>query len=155
MLTYPARVSARIFGCPVVAEPVKEGESLLKAAIGVCVRLTDRHVHHHHLRRSTSSILHHPTPSQYITMIATAVLPRVALRSANTSVRTALPLRRGFATSRVDLANTLVFLEHKKGIFNPATLSALTAAQKLGGDIDALVVGGESEASEVAEKAAK
>lgn len=88
-------------------------------------------------------------------MIATAVLPRVALRSANTSVRTALPLRRGFATSRVDLANTLVFLEHKKGIFNPATLSALTAAQKLGGDIDALVVGGESEASEVAEKAAK
>ncbi|KAJ1018636.1 hypothetical protein NDA13_006327 [Ustilago tritici] len=88
-------------------------------------------------------------------MIATAVLPRVALRSANTSVRIALPLRRGFATSRVDLANTLVFLEHKKGIFNPATLSALTAAQKLGGNIDALVVGGESEASEVAEKAAK
>ncbi len=38
---------------------------------------------------------------------------RVALRSA------ALPLRRGFATSRVDLANTLVFLEHKKGTFNP------------------------------------
>lgn len=88
-------------------------------------------------------------------MIATTMLPRVALRGASSSVRSALPLRRGFATSRVDLANTLVFLEHKKGTFNPATLSALTAAQKLGGDIDALVVGSEAEASDVAEKAAK
>lgn len=88
-------------------------------------------------------------------MIATTnMLPRVALRGAS-SVRSALPLRRGFATSRVDLANTLVFLEHKKGTFNPATLSALTAAQKLGGDIDALVVGSEAEASDVAAKAAK
>ena len=83
-------------------------------------------------------------------MIATTMLPRVALRT-----RAALPLRRGFATSRVDLANTLVFLEHKKGTFNQAALSALTAAQKLGGDIDALVVGAEGEAKEVAEKAAK
>ncbi|ETS61450.1 hypothetical protein PaG_04483 [Moesziomyces aphidis] len=85
-------------------------------------------------------------------MIATAMLPRVSLRTAAAS---ALPLRRGFATSRVDLANTLVFLEHKKGTFNPAALSALTAAQKLGGDIDALVVGSEAEASDVASKAAK
>lgn len=87
-------------------------------------------------------------------MIAAAMLPRSALRGAS-SVRAALPLRRGFATSRVDLAKTLIFLEHKKGVFNPATLSALTAAQKLGGDLDALVVGAEAEASDVAEKAAK
>lgn len=87
-------------------------------------------------------------------MIATTMLPRVALRSASTA-RTALPLRRGFATCRVDLANTLVFLEHKKGNFAAATLSALTAAQKLGGDIDALVVADEALASQVAEKATK
>ncbi|PWZ01789.1 putative electron transfer flavo protein alpha chain precursor [Testicularia cyperi] len=87
-------------------------------------------------------------------MACTRITPRMsALRTAGAP--TLLVARRGFATSRVDLANTLVFLEHKKGTFNPAALSALTAAQKLGGDVDALVVGSESEASEVADKAAK
>lgn len=95
--------------------------------------LSLHHITNHH---HTFSLHHHNC-----TMIATAMLPRVALRSAFSVSRT-LPLRRGFATSRVDLANTLIFLEHKKGNFAAATLSALTAAQKLGGDIDALVVGG-------------
>ena len=63
--------------------------------------------------------------------------------------------KRGFATSRVDLANTLLFLEHKKGVINPASLSALTAAKKLGGEIHGLVVAGESEAEEVAKAASK
>ncbi|WFD22682.1 Electron transfer flavoprotein alpha-subunit [Malassezia equina] len=68
--------------------------------------------------------------------------------------RAAVPLRT-FATSSSCNANTLLFVEHKKGAINPATLSALTAAQKLGGEIHALVAGSPSEAKSVAEAAAK
>lgn len=62
---------------------------------------------------------------------------------------------RTFATSSSRLANTLLFLEHKKGEINPASLSALTAASKLGGDVHALVVGKSDEAKAIAEKASK
>lgn len=62
---------------------------------------------------------------------------------------------RCFSTSRVDFANTLLFLEHKKGVINPASRSAITAATKLGGDIHGLLVGTEKEAGEVLEKAKK
>jgi len=48
---------------------------------------------------------------------------------------------RLFSTSRIQLANTLLFVEHKNGKINPASLVALTAAGKIGGDVDGLVVG--------------
>lgn len=48
---------------------------------------------------------------------------------------------RLFSTSRVSLGNTLLFVEHKNGKINPASLVALTAAGKVGGDVDGLVVG--------------
>lgn len=48
---------------------------------------------------------------------------------------------RAFSTSRINLASTLVFVEHKNGKINPASLVALTAAGKIGGDVDGLVVG--------------
>lgn len=62
---------------------------------------------------------------------------------------------RTFATSSSRLANTLVYLEHKNGEINPASLSALTAATKLGGDIHGIVLGSSKDAKAVGEKAAK
>lgn len=50
---------------------------------------------------------------------------------------------RLFSTSRVQLGNTLLFVEHKNGKINPGSLVALTAASKIGGDVDGLVVGGD------------
>ncbi|KAL4402681.1 Electron transfer flavoprotein alpha-subunit [Malassezia pachydermatis] len=78
-----------------------------------------------------------------------------AVRSAfRAGARAAVPFRT-FATSSSRAANTLLFLEHKNGAINPASLSALTAAQKLGGEIHGLVTGRASEAKKVAEEAAK
>lgn len=79
-----------------------------------------------------------------------SMLSRVALRSVS-HVSSA----RGFATSQAHLASTLVFLEHKKGVFNAAALSALTAAQQIGGDVDGFVVAKEGEVKDVADKASK
>lgn len=81
------------------------------------------------------------------------IVPRTAPTVLRAASRTATPAR-GFATSSAALANTLVFLEHKNGALSPASLSAVTAAQKLGGDVHGLVLGG-SDAKDVAEKAAK
>jgi electron transfer flavoprotein alpha subunit len=50
---------------------------------------------------------------------------------------------RLFSTSRIQLANTLLFIEHKNGKLNPGSLVALTAASKIGGEVDGLVVGGD------------
>ncbi|KAN0064377.1 Electron transfer flavoprotein alpha-subunit [Thecaphora frezii] len=88
-------------------------------------------------------------------MIASRCLPRLALRAQPSLAATTLLRARGFATSRVDLATTLLFLEHKKGAFNATTLAAVTAAQKLGGDIHGLVVAAEDAAEDIANKAAK
>ncbi|WFD01560.1 Electron transfer flavoprotein alpha-subunit [Malassezia obtusa] len=78
-----------------------------------------------------------------------ARLSRMALPGLNRA-----PVRT-FASSSSRLANTLLFVEHKKGEINPASLSALTAASKLGGDVHALVVGKSDEAKSIADKAAK
>lgn len=48
---------------------------------------------------------------------------------------------RTFATSRSVLAQTLLILEHKKGTIAAGSLVAATAASKVGGDVDALIVG--------------
>ena len=68
--------------------------------------------------------------------------------------RAATPLR-AFSTSSMRQANTLLFVEHKNGVINPASLSAVTAAQKFGGEIHALVTGSSSHAKAVAEAASK
>lgn len=68
--------------------------------------------------------------------------------------RAAVPLR-SFSTSSSRFANTLLFVEHKNGSINPASLSALTAAQKLGGEVHALVTGSAEHAKAVADAAAK
>ncbi|KDN39913.1 electron transfer flavo protein, alpha subunit [Tilletiaria anomala UBC 951] len=78
-------------------------------------------------------------------------LGKLAIRSSGAATLGA----RSFSSSRSSLASTLLFVEHRKGEINPATLSALTAAQKLGGDVHAAVVGSESEVEGVADKVAK
>ncbi len=81
-------------------------------------------------------------------MIATTMLPWRALdrrSSSSQGIRYfACRPRQHFGLPRA-----------QEGYLQPRALSALTAAQQLGGDIDALVVGSEAEASDVAEKAAK
>ncbi|CAE6486247.1 unnamed protein product [Rhizoctonia solani] len=53
-------------------------------------------------------------------------------------------------------SNTLLFLEHSHGAIEPASLSALTAAQQLKGKVTVLVVGGEdAEVQKVVEEAKK
>ncbi|UZJ53478.1 hypothetical protein CBS101457_002798 [Exobasidium rhododendri] len=56
---------------------------------------------------------------------------------------TATITSRLFSSSRIQLGNTLLFIEHKNGAINAASLVALTAAGKIGGDVDGLVVGAE------------
>ena len=62
-------------------------------------------------------------------------------------------LVRAYATSSPPHA--LVLLEHRQGIIDPSSLSALTAATQLGGPITGLVVGGPDEVHDVVEKAKK
>ncbi|PWN54483.1 putative electron transfer flavo protein alpha chain precursor [Violaceomyces palustris] len=88
-------------------------------------------------------------------MLTATLLPGLARASTSSVHASTLLARRTFSTSRVDLANTLLFLEHKKGAINPASLSALTAARKLGGEIHGLVIGSQSEVEQVADKATK
>ena len=51
--------------------------------------------------------------------------------------------RRAFARSYATATSphALVFLEHRGGVLESGSLSALTAAEQLGGEISALVVG--------------
>ncbi|CAE7138998.1 unnamed protein product [Rhizoctonia solani] len=64
-------------------------------------------------------------------------------------------LLRTYATP-TGSSNTLLFLEHSQGAIEPASLSALTAAQQLKGNVTALVVGGEdAEVQKVVEEAKK
>jgi electron transfer flavoprotein alpha subunit len=49
--------------------------------------------------------------------------------------------------------HSLVFLEHRQGNLDSASLSALTAASQLGGEVTGLVIGNPEEASSVVEKA--
>ncbi len=60
---------------------------------------------------------------------------------------------RAYATAHSPHA--LVFLEHKDGVIEPSSLSALTAAQQLGGSVTGLVVGGPDQVPTVLERAKK
>ncbi|KAH9931168.1 electron transfer flavoprotein alpha subunit [Epithele typhae] len=70
---------------------------------------------------------------------------RSALRAA--------PLSRRYATAPGPHA--LVFLEHRDGIIDAGSLSALTAAQELGGQVTGLVIGSPEQVKGVVEKARK
>ena len=60
---------------------------------------------------------------------------------------------RAYATAHSPHA--LVFLEHKDGVIEQSSLSALTAAQQLGGPVTGLVVGGPDQVPAVLEGAKK
>ena len=51
--------------------------------------------------------------------------------------------------------HALVFIEHSQGILEPGSLSALTAAQQLGGEVSGLIVGSSEHVQGVVEKAKK
>lgn len=69
-----------------------------------------------------------------------------------TSLRSPI-VARGYAT--LSTPNTLILLEHKADAIVPATLNAITAAKKLGGNLTALIVGEEAHTKNVVEKAKK
>ncbi|KAF9263374.1 electron transfer flavoprotein, alpha subunit [Marasmius fiardii PR-910] len=60
---------------------------------------------------------------------------------------------RAYSTSTSPHA--LIFLEHREGVIEPGSLSALTAAGQLGGSITGLVVGGSDQVPEVVDKLKK
>ncbi|TFK23668.1 electron transfer flavo protein alpha-subunit [Coprinopsis marcescibilis] len=60
---------------------------------------------------------------------------------------------RSYATATKPHA--LVFLEHNQGVLEPGSLSALTAAEQLGGQVSALIVGGASHVASAVEQAKK
>lgn len=62
-------------------------------------------------------------------------------------------LTRSYATGTSPHA--LVFLEHQQGVLESGSLSALTAAQQLGGEVSGLIVGGSEHVQGVVEKAKK
>ena len=63
------------------------------------------------------------------------------------------PAFRTYATAANPHA--LVYLEHSGGVIDSASLSALSAAQKLGGPVTGLLVGSAEEVKEVLPKAQK
>lgn len=77
---------------------------------------------------------------------STRMFSRCALRST-------VLAQRSYAT--LTTPNTLILLEHKADAIVPATLNAITAAKKLGGNLTALIVGEEAETKAVVEKAKK
>lgn len=60
---------------------------------------------------------------------------------------------RGYATAKPPHA--LVFLEHRAGVIDSGSLSALAAAQQLGGELTGLVLCAPDEVKAVAEEAQK
>jgi electron transfer flavoprotein alpha subunit len=64
---------------------------------------------------------------------------------------------RAFSRSYATPASphALVFLEHRQGVLNSGSLSALTAAEQLGGKVTGLIVGAPEYVQGVVEKAKK
>ncbi|KAG1878018.1 hypothetical protein DFJ58DRAFT_902930 [Suillus subalutaceus] len=62
---------------------------------------------------------------------------------------------RVFSAKQAASPHALVFLEHRQGDLDSASLSALTAASQLGGQVTGLVVGSPEEVPSVVEKAKK
>ncbi|KAJ6625898.1 electron transfer flavoprotein alpha subunit [Mycena sp. CBHHK59/15] len=59
------------------------------------------------------------------------------------------------AYSTAPSPHALVFLEHRQGVLDSGSLSALTAAEQLGGQVTGLIVGGPEHVQGVVEKAKK
>jgi hypothetical protein len=62
-------------------------------------------------------------------------------------------IHRAYATA--SSPHALVFLEHRSGTIDSGSLSALTAATQLGGEVTGLIVGSSSEVEPLVEKAKK
>ena len=75
------------------------------------------------------------------------------LRTSSLFCRRAL-LHRSYATA-TGSPHALVFLEHTDGAISAGSLSALTAAQNLGGQVSALIVGSPESVPGVVDKAKK
>jgi len=71
------------------------------------------------------------------------------LRTSSRLCRTALT--RSYATA--SSPHALVFLEHRDGVIDSGSLSALTAAEKLGGQVSGLVVGSSEHVPGIVDKA--
>ena len=69
------------------------------------------------------------------------------------TVLVARNIRRTYATAAQPHA--LVFLEHRDGILDAGSLSALTAAQQLGGEVTGLVVGAPEQVQTILPQAKK
>jgi hypothetical protein len=84
----------------------------------------------------------HPTPSL------------LRLSEMFVRVQRSLGLQRALRTyARTASTHSLVFLEHNKGVIDSGSLSAVTAASKLGGTVTGLVVGGQEHISAALDKA--
>ncbi|GAA5886778.1 hypothetical protein JCM16303_003310 [Sporobolomyces ruberrimus] len=64
-------------------------------------------------------------------------------------------LRQFSSSSRSLAANALVFLETKDNVLVPATFNAITAAKKLGGNVDGVLIGKDQKSVEQAAEGAK
>ena len=84
--------------------------------------------------------------------LALTFLPFTTMLRLRPTLRTAV-LSRRYATASGPHA--LVFLEHRDGAIDSGSLSALTAAQQLGGQVTGLVVGAPDQVQGVVEKAQK
>jgi electron transfer flavoprotein alpha subunit len=69
-----------------------------------------------------------------------------------------LPITRAFASRTYATATSphaLVLLEHRSGNIESGSLSALTAAQQLGGQVTGLIIGGPDQVPGILEQAKK
>lgn len=87
-------------------------------------------------------------------MLALLRTPLLAAPRAAAAARPAAAARAFSASARA--SDVLLFVEHKAGAVNAASLSALTAARKLNaGDVHALIGGKEADVQGVADTVAK
>lgn len=89
-----------------------------------------------------TSLTRHDFITMIVPRLATSSLRRGASPLARIAASSAASPRT-FASSAARLASSLLYIEHKNGTINPASLVALTAASKVGGDVDGIVLGGD------------
>jgi len=106
------------------------------------------------LRPTVLSSLPRSSPSLSSHLLSRTSQVQLASSWSSTPVRS----NRTFSSSsqRSSDANTLLFLEHREGKLNPGSLNALSAAEKIGGDITGVIVAADAEEGEkVVEEASK
>ena len=80
-------------------------------------------------------------------------LRKTALQRSRLQLKAPRPISRAPHTFLSRLLSTLAILEQREGKLQPASLSTVTAAQKLGGTVSGFIAG--SNVKQVAEQAAK